>query len=109
MAVSSENLFAPLPECLPVERVDVLTPPGVVRVERIVSMGHTSPPGFWYDQSEVEWVAVLRGAARIAYDDGTIEELRVGDHTVIPAHRRHRVAWTTPDEPTIWLAVFYPG
>jgi cupin 2 domain-containing protein len=101
------NLLSPLPTTLPEERVDVLTPPGAVRVERIVSTGHASPPGFWYDQPEAEWVMVLQGAGRIAYEDGAEESLRAGDHTWIAPHRRHRVAWTSPDEPTVWLAVFY--
>ncbi len=109
MTDAPKNLLRPLPASLPEERVDVLTPPGAVRVERIVSTGHASPPGFWYDQREAEWVAVLQGAGRIAYDDGSEEELRAGDHTFIPAGRRHRVAWTTPDGPTVWLAVFYEG
>jgi len=26
----------------------------------------------------------------------------------LPAKCRHRVDWTDPDEPTVWLAVFYP-
>jgi len=26
---------------------------------------------------------------------------------LIAAHRKHRVEWTTPDEPTVWLAVFF--
>ena len=33
--------------------------------------------------------------------------LIAGDFVNIPAHRKHRVEWTTVDEPTIWLAVFY--
>jgi cupin 2 domain-containing protein len=101
------NLLSPLPTTLPEERVDVLTPPGAVRVERIVSTGHASPPDFWYDQPEAEWVMVLQGAGRIAYEDGAEESLRAGDHAWIAPHRRHRVAWTSPDEPTVWLAVFY--
>jgi cupin 2 domain-containing protein len=34
-------------------------------------------------------------------------EMKPGDFLNIPAHRRHRVEWTTPGEPTIWLAVHY--
>ena len=86
--------------------LDLLQRPGL-RIERIVSTGQCSPPGFWYDQPDGEWVAVLQGAGRIAYEDGAEEELRAGDHTWIAPHRRHRVAWTSPDEPTVWLAVFY--
>ncbi|MCW5697577.1 MAG: cupin domain-containing protein [Bauldia sp.] len=80
--------------------------PGV-RVERIVSTGgHASPPGFWYDQAEDEWVLVLSGTARIAFDDGRELTLGPGDHVTLPAHQRHRVSWTDPATPTVWLAVF---
>ncbi len=53
-----------------------------------------------------EWVVVLKGAARLEFQDRVVE-MRVGDSITIPARQRHRVAWTTPDEPTVWLAVFY--
>ncbi len=79
-----------------------------VRIERIVSHGQISPPGFWYDQEEGEWVMVLSGAARLLIEGAEAAiELGPGDFVNIPAHQRHRVEWTTPDEPTIWLAVFY--
>ena len=78
------------------------------RVERIVSHGHASPPGFWYDQDEHEWVAVLLGRARLQFEDEEgIVEMGPGDAINILAHRRHRVAWTSPAEATVWLAVFY--
>lgn len=78
-----------------------------VRLERIVSHGQASPPGFWYDQSEAEWVMVVAGAARLAID-GQAEELLLGpgDAVYLPAHCRHRVSWTDPDQPTVWLALF---
>ncbi len=100
------DLFADLPATLPQERVDAILARSNVRIERIVSHGHASPAGFWYDQAEHEFVVLLRGAARVRFDDETVE-LRPGSCLDIPAHRRHRVEWTTPDEPTIWLAVFY--
>ncbi len=102
-----ENLFD-VQAALPEEVTDILVNGHGVRVERITSHGHRSPDGFWYDQEEHEWVVVLQGAARLEFEgkDDSVE-LQAGDHVNIPAHRRHRVAWTTPDEPTIWLAVFY--
>jgi cupin 2 domain-containing protein len=104
------NLFADLPRDLPHDLPDelfttLLQAPGV-RIERIVSHGHQSPDGFWYDEPTGEWVIVLKGAAKIEFEDGMVE-LSPGDFIDIPAHRKHRVAWTTPDEPTIWLAVYY--
>jgi cupin 2 domain-containing protein len=100
------NLFAELPRNLPEEVFTTLLEAGPVRVERIVTHGHASPPGFWYDQARPEWVVLLVGAARLRFEDGEVE-LRPGDFVNIPAHRRHRVEWTTPDEPTVWLAVHY--
>jgi cupin 2 domain-containing protein len=98
------NLFADLPAHLPDELISTLLETADVRIERIVSHSHASPEGFWYDQDENEWVVVLKGAARLRFEDGTVE-MRPGDFVNIPAHKKHRVEWTTPDEPTIWLAV----
>ncbi len=102
------NLFSAIPENPPEELTTVLQAGKGVRIERIVSQGHSSPQGFWYDQPDHEWVLVLKGAARIEFEDSTVE-MKPGDFIKIPAHQKHRVAWTTPDEPTIWLAVHYAG
>ncbi len=81
--------------------------PGV-RVERIVSTGQASPPGFWYDQEWGEWVVLLSGAARLRLaEEAEARQLAPGDWVDIPAHCRHRVEWTDPDQPTVWLAVHY--
>ena len=100
------NLFSHIPELLREELSETLVSAGSMRIERIVSHGHASPEGFWYDQREHEWVVVLQGAARLRFENEYIE-LKPGDFVNIPAHRKHRIDWTTPDEPTIWLAVFY--
>jgi cupin 2 domain-containing protein len=102
------NLFAGLPQQLPSELQGVLLETNNIRIERIVSLGHASPPGFWYDQAQDEWVVVLQGAARLAFEGAAQPiELQPGNYLNIPAHQRHRVEWTTPDQPTIWLAVHY--
>jgi cupin 2 domain-containing protein len=80
---------------------------GSVRVERIVSRAHASPPGFWYDQEDDEWVIVLRGSATIEFEEGQLVEMNAGDYLTIAAHVRHRVART--DNETIWLAVHAPA
>lgn len=104
------NLFASLPASLPSEIVEPLHRQDNVRIERIVSHGHASPAGFWYDQTEDEWVLVAQGAARLKLMDSQGEErdveLAAGDYCFLPAHQRHRVEWTTPEMPTIWLAIF---
>jgi cupin 2 domain-containing protein len=102
----SNNIFADLASNLPEELSISLIDSASVRIEKIVSHGHSSPAGFWYDQVQHEWVILLAGAARLTIDRTTIE-LKPGDYINIPAHRKHRVEWTTPDEPTVWLAVHY--
>ncbi len=77
-----------------------------VRIERIVSTGQVSPDGFWYDQEEDEWVALLDGEAQIMFEDGTVFLMSRGDHLLIPAHCRHRVTYTSSQPPAVWLAVF---
>lgn len=101
------NIFTQIPQSLPDELTEVLLTHDDLRIERIVSRGHTSPPGFWYEQEEHEWILLLSGAARLAYDSGDTVALKPGDHLLIPAHCRHRVEWTQPDQDTIWLAIFY--
>jgi cupin 2 domain-containing protein len=104
------NIFADhgvtYPSPLPAEVCETLAQSPHVRIELIVSQGHTSPAHGWYDQEQAEWVLLLKGAARLEFEDSTLE-LSPGDYVNLPAHRKHRVAWTTPDERTIWLAVFY--
>src|SRR6516162_4629043 len=77
------------------------------RADRLA--GQASPPGFWYDQPEAEWVAVLAGAARLRFqDEAEARVLGPGDCLDIAPYRRHRVDWTDPSAATVWLAVFYP-
>jgi cupin 2 domain-containing protein len=106
--IAIRNLFDGIGDILPEEKIDKLLETPVVRVERIVSRGQASPPGFWYDQEEEEWVLLLRGSAGLRFygwDDAVI--LNPGDSLLIPAHARHRVEWTDPVQDTIWLAVFF--
>ena len=101
------NLFAGLPPPGPEEAVTVLLERPGLRLERIVSHGQASPEDFWYDQPEGEWVMVVRGAARLRLA-GEAEDRRLGpgDHIYLAPHLKHRVSWTAPDEPTVWLALF---
>ncbi len=102
------SLFDAAPDTTAGEWIEELVRRPGVRVERIVSRGHASAPGFWYDQDETEWVAVLAGQARLAFEgrDAPVE-LAPGDCVEIPAHSRHRVEWTDPERDTVWLAIFY--
>jgi cupin 2 domain-containing protein len=102
----SSNLFADLPRQMPNELFTTLLEAANVRIERIVSHGHAPPDRFWYDQDRHEWVIVLKGAARLRFEDGIVE-MAHGDFINIPAHRKHRIEWTTPDGPTAWLVAWY--
>ncbi len=101
------NLLAEIPADVPEELVQTLLSTPTLRIERIVSLGHASPEGFWYDQDTHEWVLLLTGAARLRFEGEEPIDLWPGSFVNIPAHRRHRVEWTDPSQPTLWLAVHY--
>jgi len=104
----SLNLFAGIPGDLPEELAEPVLATASLRIERIVSLGHASPPGFWYDQETHEWVLLLQGAARLSFEgQDQAVEMKPGDFRNIPAHQRHRVEWTDPGIPTVWLAIHY--
>jgi cupin 2 domain-containing protein len=98
-----QSIFADLPGPSKEECFLTLLETPAVKIERIVSHSHSSPPGFWYDQDEVEWVIVLRGTAKLEFEGGESIGMAAGDHLTIPSRLKHRVAQTDPE--TIWLAV----
>ncbi|MBN2700274.1 MAG: cupin domain-containing protein [Methylothermaceae bacterium] len=103
-----KNLFTHLPDTLPEEWFQALLSGNRFRLERIVSLGHATPAGQWYDQARHEWVVLLSGSAGLYFEgEDTVQVLHPGDFIDIPAHRRHRVEWTDPEEKTIWLALHY--
>lgn len=107
-AFNQGNIFAALPADRGAEHFDTLVKLGDGRVERIVSFGQCSPEGFWYDQDHHEWVIVLRGRGTLQIEGRHQPiDLGPGDYIELPARTRHRVAWTTAEEPTIWLAVHH--
>lgn len=106
MVGPTRNVFEGLPRRLELERIEALASGDGVRIERIVSTGQASPPGFWYDQDWAEWVMVLSGSAGLLFaGEAAPRVLGPGDCVGIPAHARHRVEWTDPAQPTVWLAV----
>lgn len=102
----SGNLFAAIPDGIAEELFEVLLERPAVKLERIVSAGHATPTGRWYDQERDEWIVLLRGNATLLFD-GEPEPRRLGpgDYVLIPAHCRHRVEWTDPTTQTVWLAL----
>ncbi len=108
MVLQSHNLFDGIPSALQEENFQTLAGHGSTRIERIVSDGHATPPGEWYDQKWDEWVLLVSGSATLRFDgDAEPITLTPGDHVMIPANCRHRVERTDPDQKTIWLAVHF--
>lgn len=106
MTRARHNLFVLPPTFDPAEEFrQILHESPGIRVEQIVSRGHRTGEGEWYDQDSDEWVAVLTGEALLVFEDGTVEPMVHGDWTFIPAHKRHRVERTSADPPCVWLAV----
>jgi cupin 2 domain-containing protein len=102
------NMLGQIPTQLPEELFQILASGEGMRIERIVSKGHASPPCYWYDQPENEWVMVVKGEAKLRFEkDDRIVHMKAGDYVNIEAHERHRVEWTREDAETVWLAVFY--
>jgi cupin 2 domain-containing protein len=106
--MNAGNLFDGIPAKLSEELFTTIHRAKTFWIERIVSHGHSSPEGFWYDHGEHEWVVVLQGEAAIQFE-GRVEivELRQGSYLNIPAHTRHRVARTSAAQPTVWLAIHH--
>ena len=103
------NLFADIPQDLPEELFSEIFKNESLRIERIVSKGHSSDPDFWYEQDEHEWVIVLQGEAELEYADGAVKRLQPGDYVLIPAVCKHRVKSSSVEPRCIWLALFFKG
>ncbi|MDY6988478.1 MAG: cupin domain-containing protein [Thermodesulfobacteriota bacterium] len=102
------SLLGQIPQELPEEMIEVLCASECVTMERIVSRGHSSPKGFWYDQKTNEFVLLVQGrAAMLVRGQEEMIILEPGDYIHLAAHVRHRVEWTDPEKATIWLAVHY--
>ena len=102
-----KNLLKNIPQILSEEFFETLVKNENIHIERIVSKGHASPGKGWYDQDKNEWVLVLKGAARLAFEDGSEESMGPGDWLEIPAHVKHRVLWTDEEGETVWVAVHF--
>ena len=102
------NIFAEIPDVIPEEIFETILNAKAFRLERIVSEGHSTADGEWYDQNENEWVILLAGSAGLLLEgDDEPVVLKPGDYLNLPAHKRHRVVWTDMNEKTVWLALHY--
>ncbi len=109
MAVKTGNIFSALAPGAPEEEITALLTTPHFRFESIVSRGHTTPEGAWYDQDWTEWVVVVKGTAELLFEhESAPRVLAPGDYVEIPPHARHRVTATSLHEETVWLALHYP-
>lgn len=107
MKPEKDNIFENIPAIIPEELFESLVEQKSLKIERIVSQGHSTSTGEWYDQSWDEWVILLQGEAILGYEDGQTINMQVGDFVHIPANIRHRVEWTKSESNTIWLAIHF--
>ncbi|MGJ0310806.1 cupin [Aliarcobacter cryaerophilus] len=77
-----------------------------IKIEKIISNGQKSSDNFWYEQEKSEYILLLGGYAILEFEDFEIELFK-GDCLNIEAFKKHRVKFTSLDEPTIWFAIFY--
>jgi len=101
------NIFDNIPLDLSDEVFENIIAKQPVKIERIISKGHSSPSSGWYEQPQQEWVLLLKGAAIIDFDHQPAVHLKEGDYLTINAHQKHKVSWTPPNIETIWLAIHF--
>ncbi len=103
-----KNIFSDIPVETPNEILETIIESHQFKIERIISRGQSTTDGYWYDQEKNEWVLVLKGNAGLLFEGSEeIVIIKTGDYINIPAHKKHRVEWTDPEEETVWLAVHY--
>lgn len=101
------SLLQGIPAALPAESFETVCSTEALTIQRIVSDGQASPPGFWYDQPDKEFVLIIRGSAGLRFEGRDVLVLKPGDYCLIGAHVKHRVEWTDPAGKTVWLAIHF--
>lgn len=106
--MDTANIYSKIPNEFSKELIEEIIEGGKFKLKRIVSRGHVTPKGDWYDQDKDEWVILLKGSADLLIEGETVPiSLKPGDHVHFPAHKKHRVERTDPNSETIWLALHY--
>ena len=101
------NFFENIPDEIPEEILEKIIGKKNLKVERIISDGHSSPPNYWYDQNNNEFVLLLKGSAELSFENGENVFLKPGDYLIIPPHKKHRVENTDKSGKTIWLTIHF--
>lgn len=104
------NIYSNIPTEFQDELFEELIRNSSFKLERIISKGHATPRGEWYDQDRDEWVILLKGSAGLLIEGkDKVVTLKPGDYIHLPAHLKHRVEWTEPGKETVWVALHYLG
>ncbi len=103
-----KNIFSDIPKDLSKEIFEQIIAVDKIKIERIISKGHSAPDNKWYNQKRSEFVIILKGNAELLFEkNNKIIKMKKGDYINILKHVKHRVIKTNPEKETIWLAVFY--
>lgn len=101
------NIYENIPSKIPQELFEIIAENDDIKIERIISEGHSTPDDFWYDQEKNEFVILLKGSAEVQFENDRIVKLTEGDYLLIKKNEKHRVSLTDKNVKTIWLAVHY--
>ena len=105
--MNNQNIFSEIPNSLKEELFEDIISTENIKIERIISDGHSSPKEGWYESEQNEWVIVLEGDAILTLESGENITLKRGDYYNISAFTKHKVSQTSKSEKTIWLAIYY--
>ena len=105
--LSKSNIFSQIPDSLKEELFEDIISTNNIKIERIISDGHTSPKKGWYESRKNEWVIILEGDAVLTFENDKDVVLKCGDYFNISAFTKHKVSHTSKSERTIWLAIYY--
>ena len=64
-----KNLFSNIPHNLQKELIEPLIKTKNCKIERIISKGHATPKGKWYDQKQNEFVLLIKGEADLLVEN----------------------------------------
>ena len=95
------NIFSEIPDRLKDELFEDIISSKNIKIERIISDGHTSPKNGWYESKQNEWVILLQGEAILSFDKGDDLTLNVGDYVNIPSLKKHKVSYTSKSQKSI--------
>jgi|SRR3989344_7139033 len=102
-----KNILSNIPDKIPKEIIETVVSSPNIKIERIISKGHVTSKGKWYNQEKDEFVLIIKGNAELGFENNNLVKMKEGDYLIIPKNTKHRVEKTDLSTETIWLAVFF--